>query len=437
MYPSKRSVNIYKIQGGKIVFEDKISHCDLYVIDDKISLKAPHYSVDKVINAEGKYIFPGFVDIHFHGCNLFDFTLGKYNPETRSFDDSEKAFSKGISMLAIEKARQGVTSAFPSTFVAPIKNLQLCLKYLKKFMESKANGSQGAFLRGAFLEGTFISPDFLGAQSPTYVFKPNIEIFNQINESNAIKLINVAPEYGKDSIKLIKYLTKNSIAVGVGHTKANCSQIEKAMKAGLKYFVHFMNGPTNTSYKPFNGGGASEAVLKNDEIYAELILDGYHVSPAYIRDAISRKTDSKIIAITDSMFPTGSNKVKEFKIGGVKGMLDDNANYIAVKEKENTLFGSVLTTDKAFSNLLSWLTQEMEGIWIRKHPASDLEKALVSMAKIFSTNSCNMLGLKSTGVIEQNKFADLTIGSISGKQGDYNFKVEHTIVNGNIVYSAY
>ena len=56
------------------------------------------------------------------------------------------------------------------------------------------------------------------------------------------------------------------------------------------------------------------------------------------------------------------------------------------------------------------------------------------MAKIFSQNSCNMLGLDSKGVIEKNKQADLTIGSISGEQGDYDFKVEKTIVNGNIVY---
>ena len=298
-----------KIKNGNVVLRDRIEKTDLYILDDKIYFKSPNLSPDKIINADGKYIFPGFFDIHFHGCNLFDFTLGKYSPETRSFNDSEEAFSKGIAMLAMEKARQGVTSAFPSTFAAPIKNLQACLEYLKKFMESKTNGLHGSFIHGGFLEGTFISPDFLGAQSPSYVFRPDIEIFNQINESDAIKLLDVAPEYNENSIKLIKHLTKNNIAVGAGHTKANCSQIEKAMRAGLKYFVHFMNGPTNASYKPFNGGGAAEAVLKNDEIYAELILDGYHINPAYVRDAINRKTDSKIIAITDSMFPTGSNKV--------------------------------------------------------------------------------------------------------------------------------
>jgi len=425
-----------KIKNGSVILENRIERTDLYILDDKIYFESPNQSPDRIINAEGKYIFPGFFDIHFHGCNLFDFTLGKYNPETRSFDDSKEAFSEGIHMLAQEKAKQGVTSLFLGTFAAPIKNLQACLKYLKKFIESKANGLQGAFLHGAFLEGTFISPDFLGAQSPSYVFKPDIKIFNQINESDTIKLANIVSEYREDSINLIKHLAKNNIVVGTGHTRANCSQIEKAVRAGLKYFVHFMNGPTNTSYKPFKGGGAAEAVLKNDEIYAELILDGYHVSSAYIRDTISRKTDTRIIAVTDSMFLTGKNKIKEFEIFGVKGTVSDNRDYLAVKGKEDTLFGSVLTTDKAFSNLLSWLTREMEGIWIRRHPALDLEKALVSMAKIFSANSCNMLGLDSKGVIEKNKQADLTIGSILGEQGDYIFKVEHTLVNGRIVFST-
>jgi len=423
-----------KIENGSVILKDRIEKTDLYVLDDKIYFESKNHSPDRIINAEGKYIFPGFFDIHFHGYNLFDFTLGKYNPETRSFDDSKEAFSEGIPMLAQEKARQGVTSLFLGTFAAPIKNLWICFTYLKKFMESKSNGLHGSFIHGGFLEGTFISPDFLGAQPHGYVFKPNIETFNQINESGTIKLANIASEYGEDSTNLIKYLVRNNIVAGTGHTRATCFQIEEAIRAGLKYFVHFMNGPTNTSYKPFNGGGAAEAVLKNDGIYAELILDGYHVSPAYIRDTISRKTDTRIIAVTDSMFLTGKNKIKEFEIFGVKGTVSANRGYLAVKGKKNTLFGSTLTTDKGFSNLLSWLTQEMEGIWIRKHPALDLEKALVSLAKIFSTNSCNMLGLKHTGVIEQDKQADLTIGSILGEQGDYIFKVEKTIVNGNIVY---
>ena len=80
----------------------------------------------------------------------------------------------------------------------------------------------------------------------------------------------------------------------------------EAIKAGLKYCIHFTNGPTGGSYKPFNGGGTIEAVLKFDELYAELIADGFHVNPLYIRDIIRRKGVDKIIGMTDCQFVAGS-----------------------------------------------------------------------------------------------------------------------------------
>jgi len=84
-----------KIKNGNVVLKDRIEKTDLYLLNDKISFESLNKFPDETINAEGKYIFPGFIDIHFHGCNLFDFTLGKYNPETKYFDNSEKAFSEG------------------------------------------------------------------------------------------------------------------------------------------------------------------------------------------------------------------------------------------------------------------------------------------------------------------------------------------------------
>jgi len=34
---------------------------------------------DQVVDITGKYVVPGFVDIHFHGYNLFEFTTGLYD----------------------------------------------------------------------------------------------------------------------------------------------------------------------------------------------------------------------------------------------------------------------------------------------------------------------------------------------------------------------
>ncbi|MHC4695049.1 MAG: hypothetical protein ACYS67_20145, partial [Planctomycetota bacterium] len=136
-----------------------------------------------------------------------------------------------------------------------------------------------------------------------------------------------------------------NLVVGAGHCNATCEQIEEAIRAGLKYFIHFTNGPTGGSYKPFHGGGAIEAILKSDELYAEQILDGYHVNPAYVRDILRRKGPDRIIGVTDCLFAAGS-QVTQFTGGGIRGALSESGEYFQVVEKPGTLFSSNLTMNR-------------------------------------------------------------------------------------------
>ena len=211
----------------------------------------------------------------------------------------------------------------------------------------------------------------------------------------------------------------------------------EATKVGLKYFIHLTNGPTGGSYKPFNGGGAIEAVLKSDELYAEQILDGYHVNPAYVRDILKRKGAERIIGITDCLFAAGS-QVKQFTSGGIRGALSEDGKYFQVVDKANTLFSSNLTMNRGFGNLLNWLTMDMQGIWNRLHNALEFEQALVMITKIFSTNPCLLTGLDKQGYgsIDDGAKADLCVLDITGSQGSFKVTVESTIVDGRIVYSA-
>ena len=235
---------------------------------------------------------------------------------------------------------------------------------------------------------------------------------------------------------MIEHLTGKGIIVGFGHSDATCEQIADCVDAGLKYCVHFTNGPTGNSYKPFNGGGAVEAVLKSDKLYAELICDGYHVNPAYIRDIIKRKGIDKIIGVTDCMFAADS-ELKDFTSGNVRGVLSDDGNYFRVVGKKNALFSSNLTMDRGFANTLNWLTMNMEGIWRREHQAIGFDRAMAAAAKMFSTNPCIMTGLakEGFGTIVDGAKADLCVVDITGTAGDYNVTIEKTIVDGNIVYS--
>jgi N-acetylglucosamine-6-phosphate deacetylase len=394
-----------RLKGGFIVTPDGVERTEVIIRDGRIEFTAENNNYDEVIDVTGKYVVPGFVDIHFHGYNLFEFTSGLYEPKTETFDNSPSAYENGLGHLH---------------------------HYL-----SKPQAQPGARLLGGLLEGSFINPQMAGAQNPDMVLKFVTGSFDSIDDKGTIKLANVAPDFEQASYKLTEYLTDKGIVVGAGHSNATCEHIKEAIRAGLKYFIHFTNGPTGGSYKPFHGGGAIEAVLKSDELYAEQILDGYHVNPAYVRDILTRKGPDRVIGVTDCLFVAGSD-VKHFMGGGVRGVLSENGKYFQVVEKPGTLFSSNLTMNRGFTNLLNWLTTDMQGIWNRLHDALELDQALIIAAKILSTNPCVLTRMDKEGYgsIVSGAKADLCVLDIAGLPGDYKVTLEQTIVDGNTVYST-
>jgi len=425
-----------QLKGGFVVTEQGVERADIILRNGKVKLAADKERCDQVVDITGKYVVPGFVDIHFHGYNLFEFTSGLYDVTSETFDNSPAAYDYGLEMLSKTLIKFGVTGFYVGTWASPIANLRNCYSQLYRFL-SKTKEQRGAKILGGFLEGSFLNPKMAGAQNPDYVLEFCTDSFDRIEDKGTIKMANVVPDFGRRSYELIEYLTNKNIIVGAGHSNATCEQIEEATRAGLKYFIHFTNGPTGGSYKPFHGGGAIEAVLKSDELYAEQILDGYHVNPAYVRDILKRKGVDRIVGITDCMFAAGS-QVKQFTSGGIRGAVSEDGTYFQVVGKSNVLFSSNLTMDRGFCNLLNWLTTDMQGIWNRLHNAFGFEDALVVVAKILSTNPCVLAGLdkEDCGPIADGAKADLCVLDITGSPGDFKVAVESTIVDGRIVYCA-
>ena len=426
-----------RLKGGLAVTPHGVERTDIVLRNGRIKLTVGRQDCDEVVDITGKYIVPGFIDIHFHGYNLFEFTSGLYDPKSESFDNSPSAYEYGLNMLSKTLVRFGVTGFYVGTWASPIENLKNCYTQLSRYL-NKRETQPGAKILGGLLEGSFISPQMAGAQNPNYVFEFLPEAFDEIEDGGTIKLANVAPDFGRASYKLTEYLTDKGIVVGAGHTNATCRQIIEAIRAGLKYFIHFTNGPTGGSYKPFHGGGAIEAVLKSDRLYAEQILDGYHVNPAYVRDILKRKGPDRIIGVTDCLFAAGSD-VKEFTGGGIRGAVSEDGDYFQVVDKPGTLFSSNLTMDRGFANLLNWLTVDMQGIWNRRHDALELDEALVTTAKILSTNASvlTQLDAEGYGSIINGARADLCVLEVTGSPGDYKVAVESTIVDGNPVQTCY
>ena len=422
-----------RLANGTIVTGSAVVKRDIVVRDGIISFDDGGVKCDQTIDIVGKYVVPGFVDIHFHGYNLFEFTAGRFDPASKQFDNSEAAYAEGFAMLARQMAQHGMTGVYLSTWAAPVAAIRRAMELLAKYMKDARQG-EGARLLGSFIEGSFISPAMTGAQDPASILEASVESYARLAVPEVVKLVNVAPERGAAAMELIRMLAGQGVVVGCGHTAATADQINAAVKAGLKYFVHFLNGPTGHNYKPFDGGGAVEAVLTNDEIYAEQICDGVHINPAYVRGVIARKGLDKVVGVTDALYVAGSD-VREFLLGSVQGRVSDDGRCAYVVGKANTLCSSLLTMDRAFGNLLNWLSSDVPGIWTRMHAKLPFEESIAAAVKICATNPNRLMGRKNFGEIAEGMAADICVLDIKGNSGNYTTTVGMTIVDGNIVYS--
>jgi len=403
------------IRHGLVVGPKIVKNTDLCIEDNIITQVADSIEPaanDEVIDATGKYIIPGFIDVHNHGAMGFDATFGSYQIDLDAFSCEPDLFAENLkSALQFYRSR-GVTRTLLTTMASPHENILESLKLIDESLALLPQSLQ-RICAGINIEGTFLKmPAYAGAQNPDYFADADVDLFDRLNEAcgHRIKMVNVPPEQGEKGMELIEHVQRMDIAVAGGHTGSSFDQFTLAVDKGLSLAVHFFNGPSRSSSKPFDGGGAEEAMLYHDKVSLELILDGYHVNPLYVRDAIARKGVDGIVGITDSMFVNGLDDVVQFSLAGLTGQVSGDRKYLHQPGGTETLFGSVLSMDRAYSNLLSWLTTEMTGFWYRKHEAYSLEDALVAASQMCSLNAAHQIGLGAeTGSIEVGKAADLLI----------------------------
>jgi N-acetylglucosamine-6-phosphate deacetylase len=210
-----------------------------------------------------------------------------------------------------------------------------------------------------------------------------------------------------------------------------------------------MNGPSSSSSKPFHGGGVLEVLLQSDRVFAEIIADGYHVDRAYVMDIIRRKGIDRCLIVTDSMFASTMRGIHEFEMSGIRGRVSSNGKYLQLVDRGDALYGSVLTMDRAFQNVMNWFLTPLPGIWNRIHKPGTLEEALLKTSRLCSATPARVLGVFKpshntlssnlsfgTGDISLGKRADLVVADIRRKGRSVALKVEGTVVNGAVAHTA-
>jgi len=324
----------------------------------------------ETVDAAGKYILPGFIDVHVHGGMLEDFS---------------KPSKAGIDAITKLHASQGTTTMLATTMTMPKDVLDEVLAEVQSYME---NDMPYAQLGGVHLEGPFISPKWPGAQNPAHIVPPNKDWIEQWEEQypGLIKQVTFAPER-EGSHELIHFLRKKGIAAAAGHTDATYEDIMSAQAVGLNHSVHMFNAMTPLHHrKP----GTAGAILSTPAISAEIIADGIHVHKAAIKLLASVKTDHNLLLITDAMSAAGLGN-GDYMLGDLPVVVKDNV--CTLKESEGTLAGSTLTMIRGFR----YLVQEV---------GLSIERA----SEAASGNPAKLLRMDHiTGSIETGKQADLLV----------------------------
>jgi N-acetylglucosamine-6-phosphate deacetylase len=274
------------IKNGFVFTKDaKFVRADVELRAGKISRVAPAGTLDApdAIDATGKYVTPGFIDIHIHGSKGSDFCdSGAEHIETMS----EYLGSQGVTSFC------GTTMAFDEPILTEL--LQTAKAYVGK-------DTGGAVLRGVNMEGPFFNKSKKGAQAERYIVTPDIGMFKRLYEvsGHAIRLVDIAPEL-PDAEEFIAEASRLCV-VSLAHTNATYDQAKAGFAAGASHVTHLFNAmPPFAHRDPGVIGAASD-----DAAHVELISDGIHLHPAVVRSVFKWFGDDRVCLISDSMRAAG------------------------------------------------------------------------------------------------------------------------------------
>lgn len=367
------------IRGG-LVFEQTgaFAEKDIYIQGDRIAENWQEHgesgdghkeeSDTDVINAEGCYVIPGLIDVHFHGCVGYDFC-----------DGTQEAIQK----MAEYQLKCGITSINPATMTLDEKQLLGIAKNAAAY--KRAGHTEGAELVGINMEGPFLSLEKKGAQNPKYIHKPDTELFARLQDAaeGLFSICAIAPEE-PGAMEFID-ACHDKIVISLAHTTADYDTAKEAFRWGARQVTHLYNAMPGFSHRAPGVVGAA----CDSDCYAELICDGIHVHPSVIRTTFKMFGDDRLILISDSMMATGMPDGQYF-LGGLAVTVKGN---LATLSEGGAIAGSV-------TNLMDCLRYAVKTAHI----------PLASAVKCATVNPAKAIGLFADyGSLDAGKYADIVI----------------------------
>ena len=383
------------VTAGRVMTPDRVILDGVVLVEGSKILEvgsraAVRFSGDEfeVMNHPRQLLAPGFIDVHIHGA------LGR---------DVMEGTGEALEVISRFLAAHGTTSFLATTMTAsPIATLQAV----------EALGGQvdhplpGARMLGLHLEGPFINPEKRGAHPAKHIRPPSTLIFEQLlaRSGRRIKLITLAPEV-EGSLEMIEFARSRGVIVSLGHSNATLEETMAAIDLGAANATHLFNAMRSFSHRD---PGILGAVLTAPQVWAELIADGVHVSPAAVELCLQCKGSGKILLISDAVSPTGMPE-GQYRLADGEITLSEGV----CRTPDGTLAGSILTQDQALRNVVRWSRLPVP-----------------TVLGMLTRNPARSLGIAdSKGTLAAGKDADMVLL-------DQGLGVHTTIVQGEVSHTV-
>lgn len=392
------SIPQIKIINGQIVTPNGILKNGSLLISGgliaEISETAIDSSASVILDAGGKFVSSGFIDIHVHGGGGSDF-----------MDGTVDAFLK----IAELHARYGTTSLVPTTLTAEKEDL---LHTLDIYRQAHKKNNRGAQFMGMHIEGPYFDMEQRGAQDPRYIRNPDEKEYRDViaRAGDIIARWSAAPEL-PGAIEFGRYVKSRGILPAIAHTNAVYEDVLKALENGYTLATHFYSGMSGVMRRnAFRYAGVIESVYLLDEIDVEIIADGVHLPAPLLKLIHKIKGTRRIALITDAMRAAGmppGESILGSKQNGLKVIVEDG---VAKLPDRSSFAGSVATADRLIRTM-----RQLTGL------------PLTECIRMITETPARVMRMNQKGSLEPGKDGDVVIF-------DEDINIQTTIVNGTVIY---
>ena len=330
----------YRLTGGKLITDGKVFEKDLLIADGIIEAIIDRDAVCadafQTVDCTGKYISPGFVDIHQHGGGGSDYMDG---------------FPEDYVNATEAHLAHGTTSVMPTLLSADTAAI---LSAVERYKGAKKDPRIRANLLGIHIEGPYISEAQAGAQKPEHIRRfceAEYKKIVSVADGN-IKRWSVAPEVEGAEV-FAEFAKCQGITLSIAHSNADFNTVLQAFPMGYQHVTHLYSCvSTIIRQKGFRVAGVLEAAYYLDDMNVEIIADGCHLPKSLLAYVAKFKKAENIALITDAMRAAGQDVGESF-LGSREDPLPVIIEDGVAKLTDRSAFGgSIATADRLVRNMV-------------------------------------------------------------------------------------